>query len=109
MNRVTFEPIETNKIYVKVIDQIMALIRNGSLKQGDQLPSEAELTIQFGVSRSSVREALKALEVLGILESKTGVGSFVKEDTLSDVAFSLLHELAEEGGPLEIMEARKAI
>ena len=65
--------------------------------------------MQFGVSRSSVREALKALEVLGILESKTGVGSFVKEDTPSDAVFSLLHELAEEGGPFEIMEARKAI
>ena len=56
MNRVTFEPIETNKIYVKVIDQIMALIRNGSLKQGDQLPSEAELTIS-AMSHLSLRAA----------------------------------------------------
>ena len=56
MNRVTFEPIETNKIYVKVIDQIMALIRNGSLKQGDQLPSEAELTIST-MSHLSLRAA----------------------------------------------------
>ena len=109
MNRILFKPIETSSIYTRVIDQILTLIRNGSLKKGDQLPSETQLTKQFGVSRSSVREALKALEVLGILESKTGVGSFVKEDTLSDAAFSLLHELAEEGGPLEIMEARKAV
>lgn len=109
MNRVVFEPIQTSNIYVRVIDQILTLIRNGSLKQGDQLPSETELTMQFGVSRSSVREALKALEVLGILESKTGVGSFVKEGTLSDAAFSLLYELAEEGGPFEIIEARKAV
>ena len=109
MNRVMFEPIETSNIYMKVINQILTLIRNGTLKQGDQLPSETELAKHFGVSRSSVREALKALEVLGILESKTGVGSFVKEGTLSDAAFSLLHELAEEGGPFEIMEARKAI
>lgn len=109
MHRVTFKPIETSNIYTRVIHQILTLIRNGSLKQGDQLPSETQLTMEFGVSRSSVREALKALEVLGIIKSKTGVGSFVKEDTLSDAAFSLLHELAEEGGPFEIMEARKAI
>lgn len=109
MNRVMFEPIETSNIYTRVIHQILTLIRNGSLKPGDQLPSETQLTMQFGVSRSSVREALKSLEVLGILESKTGVGSFVKEGTLSDAAFSLLHELAEEGGPFEIMEARRAI
>ena len=109
MNRVMFKPIETSNIYTRVIHQILTLIRNGSLKPGDQLPSETQLTMQFGVSRSSVREALKSLEVLGILESKTGVGSFVKEGTLSDAAFSLLHELAEEGGPFEIMEARKVI
>jgi GntR family transcriptional repressor for pyruvate dehydrogenase complex len=109
MNRVMFKPIETSNIYMRVIDQIMTLIRNGSLKRGDQLPPETQLVVQFGVSRASVREALKALEVLGILESRTGVGSFVKETTPSDAVFSLLHELAEEGGPLEIMEARKAI
>ena len=109
MNSVMFKPIETSNIYMRVIDQIMTLIRNGTLKRGDQLPPETQLVVQFGVSRASVREALKALEVLGILESRTGVGSFVKESTPTDTAFSLLHELAEEGGPLEIMEARKAI
>ena len=109
MESVMFKPIETRNIYTRVIDQIMTLIQNGALKQGDQLPPEAQLVMQFGVSRSSLREALKALEVLGIIESKRGVGSFVKETAPSDTVASLLHEMAKEGGPFEIMEARKAI
>jgi len=106
---VLFEQVETHKIYVKVIEQVLHLIRSGVLKCGDQLPSENELTGQLGVSRSSVREALRALEVLGVIESKTGVGRFVREDTPHEAVFDILNELAEEGSPWEIMEARLAV
>jgi GntR family transcriptional repressor for pyruvate dehydrogenase complex len=104
-----FEQVETHKIYVKVIEQVLNLVRSGTLKRGDQLPSENELTVQLGVSRPSVREALRALEVVGIVESRTGVGRFVTRDTPRESMFGVLNELAEEGGPSEIMETRLAV
>jgi GntR family transcriptional repressor for pyruvate dehydrogenase complex len=104
-----FEPIETSKIYMRVIDQILTLVRDGTLKPGDQLPPETQLAEQLGVSRSSVREALRALEILGVIESKTGVGSFVKGLPSTNMLSSSLHDLVEEGSPLEIIEARKTI
>ena len=109
MEHLPFEPIETSKIYMQVIDQITALLRNETLKRGDRLPPEAQIAQQLGVSRPSVREALKALEALGIIESKAGVGSFVKESISPDAVFSLLYDWAMEGSPLEFMEARKTI
>jgi GntR family transcriptional repressor for pyruvate dehydrogenase complex len=72
-----FTSIQNTKNYEIIIDQIKSAIVDGSIKIGDRLPSEEELTVQFNVSRSSVREALKALEVLGIVESRKGGGSFV--------------------------------
>lgn len=107
--QILFEKISTRQIYAEVVDQVLKLLRDGTLKVGDQLPSEAQLTEQLGVSRSSVREALKALEILGVIDSKTGVGRFVRMSApLSDVR-SLLDELTGEGNPLEILEARKVI
>ncbi len=109
MSQPLFEPIETSKIYMRVIDQILSLIKDGTLKPQDQLPSETQLAEQLGVSRSSVREALRALEILGVVESKTGVGSFVRGIPPMNRLTSSLRDLAEEGSPLEILEARKTI
>lgn len=55
----------------EIVDQILNRIRRGKLKPGDRLPSEIDLSTQLGVSRSSVREALKALETLGAIERTT--------------------------------------
>jgi len=109
VNALPLQPIQTRKIYAEVIEQILGLVRSGHLRVGDQLPSEGQLTSLLGVSRSSVREALKALEVLGILESRTGVGSFVAQTSLADVPFQVLNQMAVEGSPWEIMEARLAL
>lgn len=62
-----------------VIDQIMDLIRTGQLKAGNRLPSEHGLVQRLGVGRSSVREALKALEALGLVTRRMD-GSYVSED-----------------------------
>ena len=103
-----FQPIATRKVYTMVADQILASIRNGSLKPGDQLPSEARLAEQFAISRSSVREALRALEILGVIESRMGVGSFVRGLPTTSV-LTPLDELLKGGTPLEIVECRKAV
>ena len=82
----------------------------GKLKPGDKLPSEQILAEQFGTSRPSVREALSALEILGITERQIGKGNFIKAGsailTLYDQEIS---ELEQEESPFELLEARKAL
>ena len=65
------------------MQQFMSLIRGGSLGHGDRLPSERMLADQFKVSRSSVREALRSLELQGLVVSKRGSGTFINTDDLN--------------------------
>ncbi|MFZ0613227.1 MAG: FadR/GntR family transcriptional regulator [Desulfobacterales bacterium] len=76
-----FKTARVNRISHNIVDQIRENILAGKLKPGDRLPSEKELSIEFGVSKASLREALRALESLGMLEVKQGMsgGAFVKE------------------------------
>jgi GntR family transcriptional repressor for pyruvate dehydrogenase complex len=60
-----------------VIHEMQRLYRLGQIKPGDRLPPEAELADQLGVGRSSVREAIRALQVMGLVEVRHGVGSFL--------------------------------
>lgn len=73
-----FTPIKTPKVYDQVIEQIKEKIKSGELKKGDKLPSEREMAEALCVSRTSVREAVKALEVVGLIESRQGAGNFIK-------------------------------
>ncbi len=61
-----------------VVDKIVNLISNGVLKPGDKLPSELEMTRKFGISRISLREAMKLLEAKGFIESQGRKGKYVK-------------------------------
>jgi GntR family transcriptional regulator, transcriptional repressor for pyruvate dehydrogenase complex len=65
------------KIYQLIIDDIQNLIINGKLKFGDKLPTERALVQKYNVSRSSVREALRILDVIGIIECVQGSGNFI--------------------------------
>ena len=63
---------ERRSISEQVANQIMGMIKSGNLKSGDRLPTEAQMTIAFGISRPPLREALKALTIMGVLESRQG-------------------------------------
>lgn len=76
---VTFQSVNSGKFSQLIIDQIKAAIYKGSLKSGDKLPSERELTESFKVSRVTLREALKTLETYGLLEIKRGSGVYVSQ------------------------------
>ncbi len=76
--RPAIEPIKRSRIYEHIVHQIQTLIREGSWEPGDQIPPERELAERFRVSRTSVREALRALEMQGIIESRQGGGTFVR-------------------------------
>ena len=74
--RVGFEAIPRNKVYQEVAKQLERHI-TGDLKPGDLLPSERELVRMLGVSRSSVRDAIRTLELMGLLEPRQGIGTVV--------------------------------
>lgn len=72
-------PINPQRIFQEVADQLRRLISEGRLRPGDKLPAERELARSFGVSRNTMREALRALELSGLIELKLGAagGAFV--------------------------------
>ena len=73
----TFKRVHNTTLPEAIAQQIVALISDGHLKPGDRLPTEPELMKQFGVGRSSLREALKSLAITGIIESRQGAGTYV--------------------------------
>jgi GntR family transcriptional repressor for pyruvate dehydrogenase complex len=73
-----FEAIRKNKVYEEVARQIERLILT-KLHPGDKIPPERELAEMLGVSRSSIRDAIRSLELVGLLEPRQGVGTVVRE------------------------------
>ncbi len=104
-----FNKVQTKKVYMKIVEQIRDLIKEGKLKPGDKLPPEQILSKEFGTSRPSVREALSALEILGITESRGGKGNFIRNNLGFPLYEQIFKELEEEESPFEILEARKAV
>ncbi len=105
-----FKPIKSKKIYEVVIEEIQQQIIAGTLNRGDKLPTERELAEQLDVSRTSVREAMRTLEVLGIIQVKQGGGNFIKErfdDALVE-PLSMMFVL-NESHPREIVDLRQII
>jgi len=94
---------------MKIVEQVQDLIKEGKLKLGDKLPPEHTLAEKFGTSRPSVREALSALEILGVIESRGGKGNFIKDNLNSPLYERRFKELEEEESPFELLEARKAV
>jgi len=107
---VELKPIKTRKIYEEIIDQLKQLIVSGQLKPGDRLPSERDLVESLRVSRASIREALSALEMMGLLEVRSGEGTYVRELKPESVVEPLSWMLSmEKGTVLELLEVRKIL
>ncbi|KOA21409.1 HTH-type transcriptional regulator LutR [Clostridium homopropionicum DSM 5847] len=105
-----FTPIKNTKVYEQVIDQIKEMIKNGTLKKGDKLPSERDLVEQLGVSRASIREALRVLEIIGLLDCRQGEGNFIKHNFDNGLFEPLsVMFMLNESKPEEIFELRKVI
>lgn len=86
-----FNPVVADRISQLIVDQIKLLIREGRLKPGDRLPSERELCERFGVSRVTVREALRVLESGGLAEIRVGAkgGAFLTSPTADQLGAGL--------------------
>jgi GntR family transcriptional regulator, transcriptional repressor for pyruvate dehydrogenase complex len=103
-------PIRRVDIYREILAQIEAYIRENGLKAGDRLPTDRELAAMLGVSRPTVRMALKALESLGRLESRVGSGTYVRETSHQLAAAELVRGLPlDESFLRQLQTARNAI
>lgn len=95
---------------MQIAKQIRDTILEGKLNIGDKLPAERTLAQNFGTSRASIREALSALEMLGIVECRSGQGNFVKSNGASGTLdHDLLDSLLRGHDPYEIIESRLEI
>jgi GntR family transcriptional regulator, transcriptional repressor for pyruvate dehydrogenase complex len=102
-----FKEVPKNrKLYMLVVDQIQNLIENQQLKPGDKLPSERDLSVELGLSRSTIREAMTALEIMGLIEVRSGLGTFVAECVQDDTED--MSDITENDSisPSDIFEAR---
>jgi DNA-binding FadR family transcriptional regulator len=98
--------IESKRLYRQIADQVRALVEQGEFPRGSRLPAERELAQQLGVSRPSVREALIALEVEGLVEVRMGSGIYVR-DQAAGATGRTAPVMAEP--PLETIRARELI
>ena len=102
--------VEKKRAYEDVVAQIRALIDDGRLKQGDQLPTERELSETFRVSRATIREAIRTLESLKLVQSRQGDGTYVlasSEETLVQTLAAVLFN--EKDTIYDIFYVRKII
>jgi DNA-binding FadR family transcriptional regulator len=102
--------IQSQRVYEQIAEHLTQLIRERDMRPGDRLPPERELASQLGVSRPSVREAMIALETAGLVEVRTGSGTYIREIS-SPGTFVLPWTTQDDAGPgvREQLQARKLI
>lgn len=105
-----FKKAREKKLSEEVVNQIMYLISNKKIKYGDLLPSEEELARQIGVSRATVREGLRMLEFLGVVETKRGKGTIVIKTDKEGIKRELSSAISNQGeNILELMQVRQIL
>jgi GntR family transcriptional repressor for pyruvate dehydrogenase complex len=103
-----YKVVRTSRLYEQIVQQIEESVLNGSLKPGDQLPAERELAQRLGVSRTAVREAVKALREKGLVEAYSGRGTFITDGTTHAArqSFDLMVKIGQQEGSLHLAELR---
>lgn len=107
-----FKPIQTRRAFDDIIDQIRSRITAGDLRPGDKLPSERDFSDQLGVSRNTVREAIRMLEISGLVVIKKGAtgGAFISASNGDALTQGIVDGLSLENFSLfDLMEARIAL
>lgn len=106
--RAVYKLVRTSRLYEQIVQQIEESIVKGDLKAGDQLPAERELAQRFGVSRTAVREAVKALREKGLVEAYSGRGTFITDGTTQAVrqSLDLMVKIGQPEGSTHLAEVR---
>lgn len=106
---IELERIDRQNVADYVIHQLLNQMVGGKLKSGDKLPGENEIATQLGVGRNSVREAMKVLQTLGILERHQGDGSYVAESYKMPFDWLLFPLLSRIGTSQDLVELRRVL
>ena len=103
-----YKLVRTSRLYEQIVQQIEESIVKGDLKPGDQLPAERDLAQRFGVSRTAVREAVKALREKGLVEAYSGRGTFITDGTTHAVrqSLGLMVKIGQPEGSNHLAEVR---
>ncbi len=103
-----YKLVRTSRLYEQIVQQIEESIVKGALKPGDQLPAERDLAQKFGVSRTAVREAVKALREKGLVEAYSGRGTFITDGTTQAVrqSLDLMAKIGQPDGSTHLAEVR---
>jgi len=104
-----FKKLESKKRNVQIAEQIIASIQDSTYKPSERLPSEREIAEQMNVSRPSVREALCALEMVGLLESRVGDGTYVRSTDPTSTRAQALAILEMSESPFDVLDARRIL
>ena len=106
--RPVYRAIKASRLYEQIVQQVEESILSGQLKPGDQLPAERDLAQRFGVSRTAVREAVKALREKGLVEAYSGRGTFVTNGTSQAIrqSLDLMVRINQQDGATHLAELR---
>jgi GntR family transcriptional repressor for pyruvate dehydrogenase complex len=105
IGRAVYKTIQVSRLYEQIVQQVEDSIRKGELAEGSKLPAERDLARQFGVSRTAVREAIKALQEKGLVDAFPGRGTFVTSGRPTSMRRSLDRILkSDEAGSGEYLE-----
>lgn len=109
--KIAYRAVKTSRLYEQILQQVEEAILKGQLKPGDQLPPERDLAQRFGVSRTAVREAVKALREKGLVEAYTGRGTFVTNGTSQAIRQSLdwMSKISQHEGTVHLAELRRIL
>lgn len=109
-NPVKYKEIKRKKIYEQVAETIFDMIKEGVLKPGDKLDSVQQLAENFQVGRAAIREALSALQAMGLIEMKQGEGTYVRSFDPSMISFPIsIAALMKKEDIVHLMEVRKLL
>jgi GntR family transcriptional repressor for pyruvate dehydrogenase complex len=104
------QAIDRSRLYLSIVEQILQGVESGAFPPGSALPAERLLAARLEVSRGSVREAIRVLEHAGVLDVRTGSGTYVTEAGLSKAALLRAQAaLTGEHSPLDVIAARRAV
>src|SRR6202161_1221875 len=103
-----YKLVRTSRLYEQIVQQIEDSILKGTLKAGDPLPAERDLAQRFGVSRTAVREAVKALREKGLVEAYSGRGTFITDGTSQAIrqSLGLMVKIGQPSGSVHLAEVR---
>jgi len=106
-DRALFQPVRRSRLYEGIVRQIQDLIADKHLQPGEQLPGERELAEALSVSRASVREALRVLDYIGVVDARAGEGTFVATSPPTPIDPSVYSLLSDRTFLLDLLEARR--